>query len=79
MSELEPPIFVVGSYRGGTSLLERVLLCHPELAGPGFETQLFSRVHYGRTVDHPAEYEALVAGVTAMAIPWRASRQPSAS
>jgi len=65
VSELEPPIFVVGCFRGGTTLLERVLLSHPELAGPGFETQLFSRVRYGRTLDHPAEYAALTAGVRA--------------
>jgi hypothetical protein len=63
VTALEPPIFVVGCFRGGTTLLERLLLCQPELAGPGFETQLFSRVGYGRTLDHPAEYEALTAGV----------------
>jgi Sulfotransferase family len=63
VSGLDPPIFVVGCYRGGTTLLERVLLCHPEIVGPGFETQLFSRVRYGRALDHPEEYEALTAGV----------------
>jgi hypothetical protein len=65
VTQLEPPIFVVGCFRGGTTLLERLLLCHQQLAGPGFETQLFSRVRYGRTLDHPAEYEALTASVRA--------------
>jgi hypothetical protein len=58
MTTLAPPVFVVGCFRGGTTLLERLLLCHPDIAGPGFETQLFSRVQYGRAVDHPAEHEA---------------------
>jgi hypothetical protein len=63
VTALAPPVFVVGCFRGGTTLLERLLLCHPDLAGPGFETQLFSRLRYGRAVDHPAEHEAFSAGV----------------
>lgn len=66
MTELQPPIFVVGCFRGGTTLLERVLLRHPDVTGPGFETQLFSRVRYGRALDHSAEYEAFTAGIHAI-------------
>ena len=63
MNALAPPIFVIGCFRGGTTLVERVLLAHPELTGPGFETQLFSRVRFGRPLDHSAKYATLT-GVT---------------
>lgn len=69
---LDPPVFVVGCFRGGTTLVERLLLVHPELVGPRFETQLFSRVRYGRRLDHPAEYAALTAGVRAIRDPVQA-------
>lgn len=60
MPRTDPPVFVVGSFRGGTTLMERVLLAHPEIVGPGFETQLYSRVRYRRRLDHPEEFRALL-------------------
>lgn len=61
-ADRDPPVFVVGCFRGGTTLVERLLLMRPEVFGPGYETQLFSRIRYGRPVDHPGELAVFSAG-----------------
>jgi len=41
-------VYVVGCYRSGTTLVERVVGCHPDTAGLGFETHFFTHVAPGR-------------------------------
>ncbi|MGH9227696.1 MAG: sulfotransferase family protein [Acidimicrobiales bacterium] len=40
--------YVVGCYRSGTTLVERIVGCHPDSAGLGFETHFFTHVVPGR-------------------------------
>jgi len=37
-------VFVVGCYRSGTTLVERMVSCHPQATGLGFETLLLTHV-----------------------------------
>ncbi len=37
-------VYVVGCYRSGTTLLESLVACHPQVTGFGFETTLFTHV-----------------------------------
>jgi hypothetical protein len=44
------PVFIVGCFRSGTTLLEKLLGFHPQVSSLGFETLLFTHVACGRTL-----------------------------
>lgn len=82
---MNPPVFVIGVPRSGTTWLQHMLKAHPALAGPAAETAVFETLHElhanGRvaTAAGPvAVTEALRGFVTTLFEGWLSANAPDA-